>query len=530
MQMTKKFIFITGGVVSSLGKGLLSASIGNLLEKQGLRVAMLKFDPYLNLDPGTMNPFEHGEVYVTDDGTETDLDLGHYYRFTNSPLSSVSNITSGKIYESILKRERRGDFLGKTVQVIPHVTDAIQEAIFACANQEKGIDICLVEVGGTVGDIESEPFMEAIRQFRLSRPKDCLNLHLSYVPYLKAAGEIKTKPTQHSVQVLRGIGICPDFVLCRCEKPLDPEVKNKISLFCSVSKSCVIELVDVKHSIYELPLHLHDQKLDESLCTLLDLPYKKRALKEWEALIEKIKHPKRSLKVGLVGKYLAHQDAYKSVCEALRHAAIFHGVDLTIESIEADQVEKETTIAKCDGYLIPGGFGERGFEGKLRVATYCREKKLPYFGICLGMQVLVVEFARNVLKKPDANSTEINPDTPDPIISLITEQENVQNLGGTMRLGAYPCQLKSNSLANRAYKKDQIKERHRHRFEFNNTYKKACEEQGLIETGRYAKKNLAEIVELEDHPWMLGVQFHPEFKSKPTEPHPLFLSFIEAML
>ena len=529
MEMAKKFIFITGGVVSSLGKGLMSASIGMLLESQGMRVAMLKFDPYLNVDPGTMNPFQHGEVYVTEDGAETDLDLGHYYRFTSSPLSKVSNATSGQIYDTIITKERRGDFLGNTVQVIPHVTDEIKLAIERCATQQKGIDVTLVEIGGTVGDIESQPFMEAIRQFRLERPKDCINIHLAYVPYLKAAGEVKTKPTQHSVQMLRSIGIFPDLILCRSETPLETSVKEKISLFCSVPKKCVLELVDVKHSIYELPLDLINQNLDKLLCSLLNLSCKKVDISNWKKLVEKIKHPKHTLRVGLVGKYITHQDAYKSVCESLHHAAIAHSVKLEIRGIEADHLEKQR-FDVCDGYLVPGGFGERGFEGKLQIARMCREKKLPYFGICLGMQVLVVEFARSVLMLKSANSTEIDPDTPDPIISLLSEQEQIKNFGGTMRLGSYPCSIKPSTKAHKAYGETKISERHRHRYEFNNKYQNLCEDSGLLISGTYPKEELCEIVELKDHPWMLGVQFHPEFKSKLTHPHPLFVAFLQVML
>jgi len=528
--MAKKFIFITGGVVSSLGKGLMSASIGMLLENHGMKVAMLKFDPYLNVDPGTMNPFQHGEVYVTDDGTETDLDLGHYYRFTNSPLSKVSNTTSGKIYDTIITRERRGDYLGNTVQVIPHVTDQIKAAIALCAEQEKGIDVTLVEIGGTVGDIESQPFMEAIRQFRLEHPEDCLNIHLSYVPYLKAAGEVKTKPTQHSVQVLRSIGILPDLILCRSESPLDTSVREKISLFCSVPQKCVLELIDLKETIYELPLHLSEQNLDQLLCSKLNLSCKKGNLTKWKKLVEKIKHPKQTLKLGLVGKYISHQDAYKSVCEALHHAGAACETQVEIEGIESEELEKTLSLDGCDGYLVPGGFGGRGWEGKMAIAKLCREKKIPFLGICLGMQVLVVEFARHCLKLKKANSTEMDPDTPDPIISLLTEQKQVKNLGGTMRLGAYPCHLKTSSKAHAAYGEAKISERHRHRYEFNNAYKKACEDAGLHITGTYKEDDLCEIVEIADHPWMVGVQFHPEFKSKLTNPHPLFVAFVEAML
>lgn len=522
-----KYIFMTGGVVSSLGKGLASASIGMLLESQGLKVAMMKLDPYLNVDPGTMNPFQHGEVYVTDDGAETDLDLGHYYRFTNSPLSKASNATSGQIYDTVIKQERHGDYLGNTVQVIPHVTDEIKRRIQMCSEQEKGIDVTLVEIGGTVGDIESQPFLEAIRQFRLEHTHECINIHMTYVPYLRAAGEVKTKPTQHSVQELRSIGIFPDLILCRTESPLDPSVREKIALFCSVPKDAVLEQVDVKHSIYELPLNMIDQKLDSHLSSLLNLKEKKTDIKKWKSMVEACLNPKRKLKIGLVGKYVLHQDAYKSVVEALHHGAIAHQIELDIQGYESDNLDE---VDGCDGYLVPGGFGERGFEGKIAVAKMCREKNIPYFGICLGMQVLVVEFARNVLGLIHANSTEMDPDTTDPVISLLSEQQEVVDLGGTMRLGTYLCTLKPKTHAHAAYGKKTIDERHRHRYEFNNKYKEEAEDKGLIISGTYPKANLCEIAEVQDHPWMMGVQFHPEFKSKPTDPHPLFKAFIGAIV
>lgn len=528
--MNSKFIFITGGVLSSLGKGLLSASIGMILEGQGISVGMLKFDPYLNVDPGTMNPFQHGEVYVTADGAETDLDIGHYYRFTNAPLSRVSNVTAGKIYDAIIKRERRGDYLGNTVQVIPHVTDAIKAAIMACANQEPGIEVLLVEVGGTVGDIESQPFLEAIRQFRLERSQDCIDIHLSYVPYLKAAGEVKTKPTQHAVQALRHTGIFPDIILCRSESPLGTAVKEKIALFCSVPSDCVLELSDVKHTIYELPLNLIDQRLDQQLCMFLKHPYRRANVSAWERLVEQVKCPQHDLIVGLVGKYTTHHDAYKSVYEALQHAGIAHDTRVVIRSIEAEQLEQGRSIDDCDGYIVPGGFGRRGWEGALGVAHFCREKKIPYFGICLGMQAMVVEFARHVLKLAQANSTEIDPDTPYPIITLLAGQAQVRDRGGTMRLGSYACYLKSPSKAYVAYGVLSIAELHRHRYEFNNAYQEVCEKQGLLITGTSLEEDLSEIAEIYDHPWMLGVQFHPEFQSKPLAPHPLFLAFVRAML
>jgi CTP synthase len=532
--MSVKYIFVTGGVVSSLGKGLTSAAIGTLLECRGLHVAILKLDPYLNVDPGTMNPFQHGEVYVTDDGAETDLDLGHYYRFTHTPLSKASNATSGQIYDTVIKKERRGDYLGKTVQVIPHVTDEIKARILAAAAQESKTDVVIVEIGGTVGDIESLPFLEAIRQFRYERSKDCMNIHLTYVPYLKAAGEVKTKPTQHSVQALREIGIMPDVILCRCENALSQDLKAKISLFCSVPIDAVIDEKDVETSVYEVPLDLHRQGLDAMICTTFDLKTKSADLSRWEKMLHRILHPTSKVVVGIVGKYMDHQDAYKSVFEALHHAGIAAGVDLEIRKFESDRIVEEGSVEKaiggCDGYLVPGGFGERGWEGKVLTAKYCREKKIPYFGLCLGMQVMIVEFARHVLKLTDAHSTEVNPNTSDPVISMLSEQKGIKDLGGTMRLGSYPCAIKAGSLAHRCYEKGIIHERHRHRYEFNNRYKEAFEKAGMVFSGTLENENLCEISEIPDHPWMLGVQFHPEFKSKPLESHPLFKDFIQSLV
>lgn len=529
-----KYIFITGGVSSSLGKGLTAASIALLLEKKGYKVAMMKLDPYLNVDPGTMSPFQHGEVYVTDDGAETDLDLGHYYRYTHSPLSRASNATSGQIYDAVIKRERRGDYLGTTVQVIPHVTNEIKKRIHECATQEPDIDVVFVEIGGTVGDIESLPFLEAIRQFRYENASASVFIHLTYAPYLKAAGEIKTKPTQHSVQTLRSIGIVPQIIICRSERPLPEELKNKISLFCDVPKEAVFVAVDVENSIYELPLHMKEQHIDTLICKHLGLEDRKTHLHEWEEVVASILKPKGKFKVGVVGKYVQHQDAYKSVFESLQHAAISQGYQIEIESFEADRIlENKAAFNKikgCDGYLVPGGFGERGWEGKIAVAEYCRENKIPYFGICLGMQVMVVEFARNVLGLKEANSTEIDPATPHPIIALLSEQQNVRNLGGTMRLGAYPCKLEEHSLAHKAYEKLKISERHRHRYEVNNKYVEDLEKAGLSFSGVNTKQKLCEIAEIKKHPWMLGAQFHPEFKSKPTEAHPLFKDFAKAMI
>lgn len=527
--MATKFIFVTGGVCSALGKGLTCASIGMLLERKNLNVALLKFDPYLNVDPGTMSPFQHGEVYVTDDGAETDLDLGHYFRYTDSILSKASNATSGQIYDTVIKRERRGDYLGKTVQVIPHITEEIKQRIINCAKQVPDIDVVLVEIGGTAGDIESLPFLEAIRQFRYEHPQDVLNIHLTYVPYLKAAGEVKTKPTQHSVQMLRTIGLMPDIIICRCEQNLSEDVMEKISLFCNVPRKVVFEEVDVSHSIYEVPLDLERQGLDATITGLLGLPNKKVDLNDWEKIIETIKHPKGTVTVGLVGKYVQHQDAYKSVLEALHHGALASGYKLDVKKIEADKIDL-AHLEGCDGYLVPGGFGERGWQGKIMTAKHCRENNIPYFGICLGMQVMAVEFARHVLNLQDANSTEFDAYTKNPVISLLSEQKEVSNLGGTMRLGAYQCCLKEGSLAEKAYGTKTISERHRHRYEFNNKYLNQMQNLGFDVTGELEGGHLCEIAEIKGHPWMLGVQFHPEFKSKPIAPHPLFRDFVQAMI
>lgn len=532
--MSTKYIFITGGVCSSLGKGLTAASLALLLERKGYTISMLKLDPYLNVDPGTMNPFEHGEVYVTDDGAETDLDLGHYFRFSNTPLSKASNATSGQIYHTVIKRERRGDYLGKTVQVIPHITEEIKGRIRTCATQNANTDLLLIEIGGTVGDIESLPFMEAIRQFRYEHQGDCINIHLTYVPYLRAAGEVKTKPTQHSVQMLRQIGIFPDIILCRCEQPLTEEVKSKISLFCDVRRDAVIEEVDVAHTIYEVPLELHKQGTDSKICDLLALDDKAIDLADWEKIVDIVRSPKGTVTVGIVGKYLQHQDAYKSVFEALAHGAIAAGYRIELKRFESDKIIRNDGVSEaiegCDGYLVPGGFGDRGWRGKLLTAKYCRENSIPYFGICLGMQVMAVEFARNVCGFDDANSTEIDAVTTSPVISLLTEQRPVQNLGGTMRLGAYPCRLTPGTKAHAAYGSDLISERHRHRYEFNNAFKGAMEEKGFVFSGTLDDGNLCEVAEIADHPWMVAVQFHPEFKSKPTTPHPLFRDFVAAMI
>jgi len=532
--MSIKYIFITGGVVSSLGKGLTSASTAMLLENRNIKTALLKFDPYINVDPGTMNPFQHGEVYVTDDGAETDLDLGHYHRYTNSILSKKSNTTTGQIYETVIKKERKGEYLGKTVQVIPHITDEIKKRILDCAHQEKDIKVVFVEIGGTVGDIESLPFLEAIRQFRNERPKDCINIHLTYVPYLKAAGETKTKPTQHSAQMLREIGIIPDIILCRCEMPLSDDFKEKISLFCNVNKEAVIDETDVKNSIYEVPIQLYNQKLDQMICKMLNLEYGPINLSRWENMLSSLINPKEKVTIGVVGKYISHQDAYKSIFEALSHAGAHLNTKIEIKRFESDKILKDENLLKemknLDGYLVPGGFGPRGLDGKIFAAKYARENKVPYFGICLGMHIMTIEFARNVLNLKDANSTEMVEDTKNPVITILDDQKQIERLGATMRLGAYQCSLNSDSKAYSAYKSSVISERHRHRYEFNNKYKEMMENKGILFSGTLKDNNLCEIMELKDHPWMISVQFHPEFKSKPLSAHPLFIDFIKACL
>lgn len=518
-------IFVTGGVLSSLGKGITASSIALLLERMGQKVALLKLEPYINIDPGTMSPFQHGEVYVTEDGAETDLDLGHYFRFTKSPLSRLSNVTTGQIYAEVLRRERQGDFLGKTVQVIPHITDEIKRRIKACSEQVGPNGIVVAEVGGTVGDIESLPFLEAIRQIRFEQPEKTFNVHVTYVPYIKAAGEIKTKPTQHSVQALRQIGIFPDILICRSENPLSREVKEKISSFCTVPLEAVFEAPDVD-SIYEIPLRLHQEGLHHVLGKKLGLPSTNIDLQDWEKYVQKERSRAHEVVIGVVGKYVQHQDAYKSLYEALKHASVALGVRLNL--VKLDSEDFDTPEKPLDGYLIPGGFGERGFEGKVRAAQYCRENKIPYFGICLGMQVLAVEFARNVLHLKDANSTEMNPVTPHPVINLMSSQVDIKELGGTMRLGNYSCDILKGSKAYLAYKQEKILERHRHRYEFNNSYKKQYEAAGVIFSGIHTPLNLVEVMEIKEHPWMVGIQSHPEFLSRPIAPHPLFIEFIRA--
>ncbi len=525
-----KFIFITGGVVSSLGKGIAAASLGCLLESRGLRVTLQKFDPYLNIDPGTMSPFQHGEVFVTDDGAETDLDLGHYERFTHAPLTQSNNLTSGRIYENIITRERRGDYLGKTVQVIPHVTNEIKAA---CRKVAADVDVAIVEIGGTVGDIESLPFLEAIRQMRHDEGRDnTLFVHLTLVPWIAAAQELKTKPTQHSVKDLRSIGIQPDILLCRSERSLPDEVKEKIALFCDVDVKAVITAKDVQ-SVYEIPLVFADQGVDETVLHFLHLNAGKRNLSRWTEMLDRMNNPVREVSIALIGKYVEYEDSYKSLKEALLHAGIAHQARVNIEWIESEQMEYPSCrniLDRFDGILVPGGFGKRGIQGMLNAIRCAREDKIPYFGICLGMQTMVIEFARNVCGLVDADSTEFNPATPYRVIFKLRELKGVDELGGTMRLGAYPCQLAAGSFAEQAYGMHDISERHRHRYEFNREFEGTLSSHGLRLTGQTPDGVYVEICELPGHPWYLGCQFHPEFKSKPLEPHPLFTAFLDAAL
>ncbi len=525
-----KYIFVTGGVVSSLGKGIAAASIGCLLESRGLRVTLQKFDPYLNVDPGTMSPFQHGEVFVTDDGAETDLDLGHYERFTHAPLSQANNLTSDRLYEQIITRERRGDYLGKTVQVIPHVTNEIKAAIRKISND---VDVVIVEIGGTVGDIESLPFLEAIRQVRHEVGRDnAFFVHVTLVPWIAAAHELKTKPTQHSVKELRAIGIQPDMLLCRSEKPFGDDLKEKIALFCDVDKEAVIAARDV-WSVYEVPIEFAEQSVDSIILRNLKLDARERDLTSWSNMLHRMKNPEDTVEIGLVGKYVEYEDSYKSLKEALLHGGLAHGVKVKIRWIESENMKWPACAEELehfDGILVPGGFGKRGVEGMIQAIRFAREHKVPYFGICLGMQTMVIEFARHVCGLTDADSTEFNPATPHRVIYKLRELKGVDELGGTMRLGAYPCVLAEDSFAREAYGAPQISERHRHRFEFNREYEGTLTQHGLRLTGQTPDGTYVEICEIPDHPWYLGCQFHPEFKSKPLEPHPLFRSFIGAAL
>ena len=531
-------IFITGGVVSSLGKGIAAASLASILESRGLRVTMMKLDPYINVDPGTMSPFQHGEVYVTDDGAETDLDLGHYERFVRTRLTRKDAITTGKIYESVIRKERRGDYLGATVQVIPHITDEIKQHIYEAT---AGHDVGLVEIGGTVGDIESLPFLEAIRQIRIENgAENCMFIHLTLVPYIKAAGEIKTKPTQHSVKELRSIGIQPDVLLCRCEQPLPQSDRRKIALFTNVPEAAVISALDVD-TIYRLPIWLHSQGLDDIVVKHLHLNVKSKAdLSDWERTVHAIENPKDEVTIAIVGKYVEHKDAYKSLGEALRHGGIKQSAQVNLRWLESEEVETNTeqALANVDGILVPGGFGKRGFEGKILAAKYARENGIPYFGICYGMHAAVVDFARNIANLPQANSSENDKTSADPVIALISEwtttagdvqrRDENSDMGGTMRLGAQECRLKAGSLSRELYGVDVIRERHRHRYEFNNRYRQKFEDLGLVIAGKSMDDLLVEMVELRNHPWFLACQFHPEFTSTPRDGHPLFNGFVKA--
>jgi len=528
-----KYIFVTGGVVSSLGKGITASSIGKLLESRGLSVTLIKCDPYINVDPGTMNPYQHGEVYVTDDGAEADLDLGHYERFTKAKVTKDNNITTGKIYYSVITKERKGDYLGNTVQIIPHITDEIKHNIKKVALNQK-VDVVLVEIGGTVGDIESLPFLEAIRQLRLELGRDyAINIHVTLVPFIKSAGEIKTKPTQHSVAALRQIGIMPDIIVCRTEKALTKDAKEKIALFCNVDADCVINAVDAK-TIYEVPVNFKKEGLDLLLARMLNIKHPDGSLADWERnVLKRIKSPSHTVEIAVVGKYIALQDAYKSIYEALLHGALGNDARLILKKIDSEDIEKcgvEKYLKGVKGVLVPGGFGNRGIEGKIAAARFARENNIPYLGICLGMQIAVIEFARNVCGFKNANSTEFNKDTKYPIVSLLEEQKKVEDKGATMRLGAYECRLKKGTKAYEAYRKEKISERHRHRYEFNNNYREAMQKKGMIVSGVYPKKNLVEIVEISNHPWFVACQFHPEFQSRPENAHPLFRNFIKAAL
>ncbi len=525
-----KYIFVTGGVLSSLGKGIAASSIGSLLECTGLKITILKLDPYINIDPGTMNPFQHGEVYVTDDGAETDLDLGHYERFTHAKMRKANNITAGRIYHNVIQKERKGDYLGATVQVIPHITDEIKSYIRSVG---RDVDVVICEIGGTVGDIESLPFLEAIRQFRFDvKLKDVLYIHLTLVPYIKTAGELKTKPTQHSVQKLREIGIQPDILLCRTEKKLSKSIKDKIALFCSVEASSVFTAMDVS-SIYEVPLSLEKEGISKIILAKLGMKAKEPDLEIWKNINQILKKPSGEVKVGIVGKYLDLKESYKSLTEALIHGGIGNNVQVNFEWVDAEALENEdasTLLKGCDGILVPGGFGDRGIEGKIKAVQFARENKVPFFGICLGMHCAAIEFARNVANLKNANSSEFSTTSPYLIIDLLPDQNANGDMGGTMRLGEYPCQLRKNSNAYNAYGRREIEERHRHRYEFNNMYRIQMEEAGLVISGLSPNGNLVEIIELKDHPWFLAGQFHPEFKSSPMEPHPLFRDFIASSL
>ncbi|UTR12234.1 CTP synthase [Evansella sp. LMS18] len=530
--MATKYIFVTGGVVSSLGKGITAASLGRLLKNRGLKVTIQKFDPYINVDPGTMSPYQHGEVFVTGDGAETDLDLGHYERFIDINLNKYSNVTTGKVYSSVLRKERRGDYLGGTVQVIPHITNEIKDRVFRAA-REGNPDVVITEIGGTVGDIESLPFLEAIRQIKSDvGAGNVMYIHCTLIPYLAAAGEMKSKPTQHSVKELRSLGIQPNVIVVRTERPVPEDMKDKIALFCDIEKEAVIEARDAE-TLYEVPLELQNQHLDDYVCKHLGLECEEADMEEWIGLVEKVKNLNKTVKIALVGKYVALQDAYLSVAEALKHAGYRFDADVEIEWVHSEDVTRENVselLAGMDGILVPGGFGDRGVEGKIAAIEYARINKIPFLGICLGMQLASVEFARNVLGLEGAHSSELNPDTKYPIIDLLPEQIDIEDFGGTLRLGLYPCKLQEGTAAYRAYEDTVVYERHRHRYEFNNTYREQMAEAGFIFSGTSPDGRLVEIIEIEDHPYFVASQFHPEFVSRPTRPQPLFRDFIEASL
>lgn len=525
-----KFIFVTGGVVSSLGKGIAAASIGALLENRGLKITLQKLDPYINVDPGTMNPFQHGEVYVTEDGAETDLDLGHYERFTTAKMTALNNFTTGKIYNSVIQKERRGDYLGRTVQVIPHITDEIKASILKVTN---GVDLVMVEVGGTVGDIESLPFLEAIRQLKADVGKEnVLYVHVTLVPFIGTAGELKTKPTQHSVQRLREIGIQPDILLCRTTQPLVQELRAKIGLFCNLPADCVFQALDTEN-IYEVPLHLREEGVDEKVVELLNIWTRTPDLKEWKTLVKKMNEAKAEVTVAVVGKYVHLVDSYKSLNEALKHGGFANGVRVRLKHIDSESLEGDKSLAilnDVDAVLVPGGFGDRGIAGKIKAIQFAREHKIPFFGICLGMQLAVIEIARHLCGLKEANSTEFDPKTPDPVIDLMAEQKAILNKGATMRLGTYACQIEKGTKTYEAYGEKEIAERHRHRYEFNNQYTEALAKAGLIVAGTCPTNNLVELMELKDHPWFVGCQFHPEYRSQPMQAHPLFAHFIQAAM
>ncbi len=527
-----KYIFITGGVISSLGKGLTAASLGTLLEARGLRVVLQKFDPYLNVDPGTMNPFQHGEVYVLDDGAETDLDLGHYERFTNCVLTRHNNLTSGQVYESVILKERRGDYLGKTVQVIPHVTDVIKERVREISDETK-YDVVITEIGGTTGDIEGLPFLEAIRQFILEvGTQNVLNMHVTLVPYIKAAHELKTKPTQQSVAKLREIGLQPQVLICRTERMLDLDLRQKLSMFCSVAEKAVIEERDVAHTIYEVPLTLHAEGLDQLVCDLLGLKTRQPDLAGWKNFVKRVISPAKRVRIAVIGKYFEVRDAYKSIYESLTHAAASEDCGIDLELIDAESLPDGVNgqLGDVSGILIPGGFGLRGVEGKIKAARFAREHKIPYLGLCLGMQVATIEFARNACGIKDANSTEFDKNAKEPVISLLEEQRGVKNMGASMRLGTWPTNIAKGTLAEKIYSSTQVMERHRHRYEFNMKYRDPMNEKGFVISGTSPDGTLAELIELRDHPYFVGCQYHPEFQSKPNNPHPLFKGFIQACL